>query len=235
MPELTESQRQNAKRAWHDAAMAKQNLVKILDPDEIITTIAPHVQYAPTEPGAPLSDRECNKLNTSLYGGISAEAIAVINAVLANRNIRKEQPAPLDGHLIEKMCDAYNSDSGSSYSRSGMTAAARVIADVLLGPVADDEWISPDDGKTVQATRYGVNQILAKRRARIGAKTKTPEERVKIEEVATHATDGSCYWEKRLYCDGNEMKQIDVLNYAYQGLIEKLKKEEADRTRVESR
>jgi len=237
--------------------MAKQKLVKILDPDEIITTIAPHVQYSPTEPGAPLSDKECNELNVSIYGGVLGEAITVINRILSKRNVRKcgcgypphvgrcqpdnsernESPVPIDEDLIGKALTAYNTHKFTEITTAyeKMAAAARVIADELLGPVADDEWISPDDGKTVQATRYGVNQILAKRRARIGAKTKTPEERVKIEEVATHATDGSCYWEKRLYCDGNEMKQIDVLNYAYQGLIEKLKKEEADRTRVESR
>jgi hypothetical protein len=201
-----------------------------------VTEILSILGMPPTEPGAPLSDRECNKLNTSLYGGISAEAIAVINAVLANRNIRKEQPAPLDGHLIEKMCDAYNSDSGSSYSRSGMAAAARVIADELLGPATFNEAVKFGPGAQTEEERsFKVDAMMAARRARIEAKTKTPEERVKIEEVATHATDGSCYWEKRLYCDGNEMKQIDVLNYAYQGLIEKLKKEEADRTRVESR
>lgn len=41
---------------------------------EIMELIAPHMQYATTEPGAPLSDKECNELNVSIYGGVSAEA-----------------------------------------------------------------------------------------------------------------------------------------------------------------
>ena len=44
--ELIEKQIENAKRAWHDAAMKKAGLVQVLDPDEIIDVIAPHVQYA---------------------------------------------------------------------------------------------------------------------------------------------------------------------------------------------
>jgi hypothetical protein len=144
-----------------------------------VTEILSILGMPPTEPGAPLSDRECNKLNTSLYGGISAEAIAVINAVLANRNIRKEQPAPLDGYLIEKMCDAYNSDSGSSYSRSGMKAAARVIVDALLGPVTFNEAVKFGPGcQTEEERSFKVDAMLAARRGRIEAKPKTDAEKI---------------------------------------------------------
>jgi hypothetical protein len=41
---LTYQMRVAAKQAWHDAAMKKADFVKILDPDEIIETIAPFLQ-----------------------------------------------------------------------------------------------------------------------------------------------------------------------------------------------
>ena len=42
--ELIEKQIENAKRAWHDAAMKKAGLVQVLDPDEIIDVIASSLQ-----------------------------------------------------------------------------------------------------------------------------------------------------------------------------------------------
>lgn len=154
------------------------------------------------------------------------------------QNVGRFQPDTSGGDLIARMLTAYNmhkfTESTTAYEK--MTAAARVIADALLGPATFNEAVKFGPGcQTEDERSFKVDAMLAARRARIEAKTKTPEERVKIEEVATYATDGSCHWEKRLYRDGNEVKQIDVLNYAYHGLIEQLKKEEADRTRVESR
>ncbi len=46
---VTDTMRTNAKQAWHDAAMKKVEMVKVLDPDEIIDTIAPHVQETPND------------------------------------------------------------------------------------------------------------------------------------------------------------------------------------------
>lgn len=127
---------------------------------------------------------------------------------------------PLDGYLIEKACAAYECAKDQDYNgspsekRDCMTAAARVIVDALLSPVADDEWISHDDGKTVQATRYGVNQILAKRRARIEAKPKTDAEKIADMLIAKGPDTPDAY------------RQVAA------EIVEKLK---ADRTRVESR
>ena len=125
---------------------------------------------------------------------------------------RKEQPDPLDSELIEAAELAYAREPGDGHQK--MAAAARVIADALLSPVADDEWISHDDGKTVQATRYGVNQILAKRRARIEAKPKTDAEKIADMLIAKGPDTPDAY------------RQVAA------EIVEKLK---ADRTRVESR
>ena len=46
---LTYQMRVAAKKAWHDAAMKKSDFVKILEPDEIIEAIAPHVQENPND------------------------------------------------------------------------------------------------------------------------------------------------------------------------------------------
>jgi hypothetical protein len=218
MPELTESQRQNAKRAWHDAAMAKQNLVKILDPDEIITTIAPHVQYAPTEPGAPLSDKECNELNVSIYGGVSAGAIAVINRTLAKRNVRKA-PAPFDfdGDLIQKALTAYNTyksgESRTAYQK--MNAAARLIADELLSPVTFNEAVKFGPGcQTEQERSFKVDAMLAARRARIEAIHKTDADKIADMLIAKGPDNPYAY--RKVAAE----------------IVEKLK---ADRTRVESK
>ena len=68
--------------------------------------------------------------------------------------------------------------------------------------------------------------MLANRRSHLEAKPKTLEERVKIEPVAIDTVGGIIKWEKRLYRDGKELKQIDVLNYARLGLIAELAKDQ---------
>jgi hypothetical protein len=45
---ITTEMKNAAKIAWNAAAMKKAGMVKVLDPDEIIETIAPYVQDAPT-------------------------------------------------------------------------------------------------------------------------------------------------------------------------------------------
>jgi len=237
MPELTESQRQNAKRAWQDAAMAKQKLVKILDPDEIITTIAPHVQYSPTEPGAPLSDKECNELNVSIYGGVLGEAITVINRILSKRNVRKcgcgypphvgrcqpdnsernESPVPIDEDLIGKALTAYNTHKFTEITTAyeKMAAAARVIADELLGPATFNEAVKFGPGcQTEEERSFKVDAMLAARRGRIEAKPKTDAEKIADMLIAKGPDTPDAY------------RQVAA------EIVEKLK---ADRTRVESK
>jgi hypothetical protein len=85
MMELTETMRQNAKRAWNEAALAKQSLVKILDPDEILTAIAPHVQYAPTEPAAPLTPQEKDEIWHDLCIPCRDVVFSRVDEVLAKR------------------------------------------------------------------------------------------------------------------------------------------------------
>lgn len=45
---LTSEMKNAAKIAWNAAAMKKAGMVKVLDPDEIIETVAPYLQDAPT-------------------------------------------------------------------------------------------------------------------------------------------------------------------------------------------
>jgi hypothetical protein len=193
-----------------------------------IEELARALQYASTEPRAPLSDKECNELNVSIYGGVSAEAIAVINRILAKRNtaqpspkeqqcdgscdndwctaapaptpitsaaqddwndqhghrteilpliggepVKKDKAAPVDSDLAKKAHSAFMSAPDKPWD-----AVVRLVADYLLGPVAEEDWYAPDDGKTIQATRYGVDQILANRRKLLEAKPKTLGERM---------------------------------------------------------
>jgi hypothetical protein len=88
-----------------------------------IEELARALQYASTEPRAPLSDKECNELNVSIYGGVSAEAIAVINRILAKRNTA--QPSPK-----EQQCDG-------SCDNDWCTAAP---APTPITSAAQDDW-----------------------------------------------------------------------------------------------
>jgi hypothetical protein len=171
---------------------------------KVIELLAESLQYATTEPGAPLTrDEEDELLKRPFIGG---GAISEINAVLAKRNtaqpipipsvaqadwedqhghrseivplvggepVKKEQPARVGGGLAEMLHRAFMSAPDKPWD-----AVVRVIADALLGPLSDEEWYAPDDGKTIQATRYGVDQILANRRKLLDAEPQTLEEQI---------------------------------------------------------
>ncbi len=117
-----------------------------------IEALAESLQYAPTEPGAPLSDKECNELNVSIYGGVSAEAIAVINRILAKRST----PQPI------RIPSAAQADWDDQHGHR---------TEIL--PLIGGEPV-----KKEQATRYGVDQILANLRKLLEANPKTLEERI---------------------------------------------------------
>ncbi len=115
----------------------------------------------------------------------------------------------------------------------GMAAALRVVLEDerVLGDftggdriVSDKEWIRRTDCEEWPRDRASecVQAVLANRRARL-LKPRTPEDRVTIEEVFV----GGGRHEDRLYQDGVELKQADVLRYARLGLIAKLREQEA--------
>ena len=107
------------------------------------------LQYAPTKPGEPLSDKEWKELGvisgaTWIDPNTKTAMHLAINDILAKRDVRKEETVPMDGTLITRMMDANFAASHTPYSYppnmvEGMTAAARVIADALLSPLTTDE------------------------------------------------------------------------------------------------
>lgn len=112
---------------------------------KVIEALAESLQYAPTEPGTPLSDKECNELNVSIYGGVSAEAIAVINRILANRRkLLEAKPQTTEERIIVK--------------RLGASEAVFVYADGnIIGPQFETE-------KDAERYRLGLIAELAKER-----------------------------------------------------------------------
>ena len=85
--------------------------------------------------------------------------------------------------LVERMLKAYweQDPSFSESARKGMTAAARVAVDALLGPVTREEL---DEHNKQGTCRNGINSVFAARRAKLERK-KTPQERVTIEPAST--------------------------------------------------
>ena len=130
------------------------------------------LQYAPTEPGAPLSGEEWNEFCLACGNDPEAWGWARIrlNCILARRNTA--QPSPK-----EQQCDG-------SCDIDWCTA-------VPLASVAQADWddqhghrteilplIGGEPVKKEQATRYGVDQILANLRKLLEANPKTLEERI---------------------------------------------------------
>ena len=149
------------------------------------------LQYAPTEPGAPLTDEEwaeiCEalRLRSSLWKKDKRE----VDAVLARRSVRREEPAKLDGDVIERAAKAGNAACGlqtddvDSVNRLFTAAAARVIVQDR-----DAKWEKATAAYLLDEHGWNVGDALfaaSKIRARIEAKPKTPEERVTIRERVT--------------------------------------------------
>ena len=88
------------------------------------------------------------------------------------QNVVRFQPDTSGGDLIAKMLTAYNmhkfTESTTAYEK--MAAAARVIADELLGPATFNEAVKFGPGcQTEEERSFKVDAMLAARRARIEA------------------------------------------------------------------
>ena len=103
MTELTKEQIETASVVMRKAATCPDESNESIRV-KIIKAIAPHVQYAPTEAGVPLSEDEkaalAQPLNDYRYGKRPelAEKLLydAIDSLLARRIVRKEEPAKLD-------------------------------------------------------------------------------------------------------------------------------------------
>ena len=93
-----------------------------------------HLQYAPTAPGAPLSDEEKQEISPVLPAGYMGSWISAlwrkIDAVLAKRNTAL--PAPADGMVsldeVEKAIAAYLTSEQGWLSAAAKVAANRICA-----------------------------------------------------------------------------------------------------------
>jgi hypothetical protein len=87
----------------------------------------------------------------------------------------------LENDLIAKMLTAYNmhkfTESTTAYEK--MAAAARVIADELLGPATFNEAVKFGPGAQTEEERsFKVDAMMAARRARIEAIHKTDADKI---------------------------------------------------------
>ena len=197
--------------------------------DEAIRSFARRVQYTPTEPGAPLSHEEHQQVIDYADRGCTKcleASWSAIDAVLAKRNVRKEETVPIDGTLITRMMDANFAASHTPYSYppnmvEGMTA---VIADALLSPLTTDEKQRFGSNYVRNCIAYGdVDSLLKARRSLIEAKPKTPDERVCIVPNGSGRVvtlDG-----KNVYWFGNGTNCKGDAEIYRLGLIAKLKRE----------
>jgi hypothetical protein len=91
-------------------------------PDEIIDAITPYVQYAPTEPGAPLRDEEWQILMSSV-SNLNRNSRPVIDAILAARRAHiKAKPKTLQDRIEERF--ARQRDSEDSYTPDALAVIA---------------------------------------------------------------------------------------------------------------
>ena len=142
----------------------------------LIILVAPHVQYACTEPGAPLTDKEWNPIAQIIrqwerdHRTPFIAIMDAINAVLAKRE--NAQPVadapPADGDMVDQMLVCiYGPKCGvwEPELRRRMAEAARIPLDRMRGPVTKEErelWaITPGVCPSIIAViEYRIDRIL---------------------------------------------------------------------------
>ena len=199
MEKLTKEQIENASQISYDLG-ALSSEVKWDEASDFIKNIwrlrmvaaAPFLQCAPTEPGAPLSQEDKAEILRRTFTTMTesmAMMFDVVDSILARRTVRKEEPAKLDGDVIERAAKAGNAACGlqtddvDSVNRLFTAAAARVIVQDR-----DAKWEKATAAYLLDEHGWNVGDALfaaSKIRARIEAKPKTPEERVTIRERVT--------------------------------------------------
>lgn len=200
MGKLTEQQIENAKQAWREAYQKSRGETWFETSEDILAAIAPHVQYAPTAPGAPLSDEEKRGISPVLPVGYMGSWISAlwmkIDAVLAKRTT-----APLFVTLTKSDWEA-------------ISDAVDTLNKWSQGRYKDEAGNSP----TWNATCALLRDLRDK--CNIVASV-TPEERVTVKYV-----DG--LGETGIFLDNKLQKSftqdVDVSRYAA-GLIAELAKE----------
>lgn len=202
MSELTKNQIRDARSILNRAAYS--------DIEDLPDRLAQVLQYATTDPGAPLSGEGI----ASLDGDLIEKAIV---PYLAEARKIGWDPIPEGDEVSHTNC------------RKMLEAAARVIADALLSPLTTDEKQRFGSNYVRNCIAYGdVDALLESRRALIEPKPKTPEERVTITINAQWArvlVDGikRYSFEK----DGNSEDNELLAELLRLGLIEQLKQKEA--------
>ena len=144
--------------------------------DEQVEYIVAQFQYAPTEPGAPLTDEEWEEIRHG-FCGTSPHARKVLEEVLA-------RVTGLETEMIQAFNNADPHRLPVLIDQSGirrMAAAARVIVDAVLGVVRaklslENKWHIAFIDKFCEEVRF-----------RVEAKPKTLEGRVTVEEGGTSA------------------------------------------------
>ena len=243
MEKLTKEQIENASQISYDLG-ALSSEVKWDEASDFIKNIwrlrmvaaAPFLQCAPTEPGAPLTDEEWEEIcqTLGLASSLWKKDKAKVDRVLARRTVRKEEPAKLDEDAIERACAAYEYAKDQDYSGTPgeksdcMTAAARVIVQDR-----DAKWEKAIRADYNEGSIASADREVAKLRARIEAKPKTPEERVTVEEVHTTPVNYSVNCAFTAMKDGKSAGPLhSKREYAetYRlGLIAQLEQEEKER------
>jgi len=176
--------------------------------------------YAPTEPGAPLSEKEKQEIADAFPAGFVPQWIIAIwreiDAILVRRNVRKAAPK-IDGDVIEAASATYDSAKDADYTGSPsekhdcMATAARVIVDALIELIHAYRIESGEpDYKEYPADTC--EELIARLRDYI--KPKTPEERVTITPGV-----GECYAVYKI--DGAVVEPAEIVS----ALIAQLKQE----------
>jgi len=133
---LTEEQIKRANDAWTSLPLIGNMGERVT---AIIEAIAPHVQYATTGQGVPLSDREMLMVRKDYGVFLSSNAYTAINAVLAKRNVAQPAPAGLrvEDYRSGYSCGWYDHMNGLEMRDAG--AAAIYFA--YPQPVADPQQV----------------------------------------------------------------------------------------------
>ena len=203
MSELTKEQRISAGRLIADAVGEN----KFINYANLVSRLAEVLQYATTDPGAPLSGEGI----ASLDGDLIEKALV---PYLAEARKIGWDPIPEGDEVSHTNC------------RKMLEAAARVIADALLSALTADEKQRFGSNYVRNYITYGdVDALLKARRSLIEAKPKTPEERVRIVPNGSGwavTLDGD-----HVYGFGNGTDRKGDAEIYRLGLIEQIKQKEA--------
>jgi hypothetical protein len=192
---LTEQKISDAKDAYIDATR------RGLKPTETLEVLAPHLQYEQRSEAEPPTSEEIEA------------AMQIYHS--APFSFRSAIEAGLDGFCkgrsdeIKALKAEVKSLQSAPFTNAQLEKMCKAV--IAMWVHRSNGWCAADAAEAV---------ILC-----LCPAFNTAEERVKIEEIEVMRGDGLMDTEKRLYRDGNEVKLLDVLEYARQYLVAQLAKE----------